>query len=202
MSELRANNGLTGRQITHWDDVRVEGVAGMHFSADGDWDSELLNAARALCFRAFGDRFSDEDWQHSFGGGRWVLLSESEVIVHAAVVPRTIVYGDIPLAVGYVEAVAVDPDHQGQGLGRLLMREVNAWIQREYELGLLSTSRQSFYSHAGWARWQGPTFVRDLGVTRRTEDEDDGIMFLATPRLAHVDVSQALTCEARDGDDW
>lgn len=67
---------------------------------------------------------------------------------------------------------------------------------------MLSTSAHAFYEALGWERWQGPTYVRDGETVVRTEDEDDGIMVLRNGPSAGLDLAQALTCDARPGDDW
>ena len=113
---------------------------------------------------AFGDdeeeRFADDDWAHALGGVHVVLDLDGEIVAHAAVVERELRVADRPLRTGYVEAVATTPDRQGQGLGSLVMGEVNAIIRDGFELGALGTGSQGFYERLGWLTWQGPTFVR------------------------------------------
>ena len=82
------------------------------------------------------------------------------------------------------------------------MAEAGALIRAEFEMGVLSTGRHSFYERLGWRRWQGPTFVQVGDALVRTEDEDDGVMVLPFGPRAHIDLTSAIACEARAGDDW
>jgi aminoglycoside 2'-N-acetyltransferase I len=104
---------------------------------------------------------------------------------------------------GYVEAVAADPRGGRRGLGSAVMREINAVIVAEYELGALSTGSHPFYERLGWVRWLGPTFVRAAdGEVTRTEEDDDGLMVLPTPSLPSPDLEAPIICEWREGDVW
>jgi aminoglycoside 2'-N-acetyltransferase I len=169
---------------------------------DGSLEPDLLSAARTLCTAAFGDRFSDEDWEHTFGGERVLAFDDGDLVGHAAVVPRTITVGEQPFRAGYVEGVAVRPQRQRDGFGRTMMTRLSMHVRARYELGALSTSRPGFYARSGWERWSGPSYVRDHDATHRTEDEDDGLMALRFGPSAHVALSSSITCLARSGDDW
>lgn len=168
----------------------------------GDLSPEQLLAVRALLDRAFGDRFSDDDWAHSLGGTHVLGVEGGSVVAHASVVPRLLEVDGRAVTTGYVEAVATLPSRQGQGLGSAVMTEAAAVVRRTYALGALSTSRHSFYERLGWERWLGPTYVRDGDDLVRTEEEDAGVMVLRVDVDAAVDLRAALSCEARAGDDW
>ena len=171
--------------------------------ADRDIDLGLRAAALDLCRATFGTRFSDDDADHTGGGVRLLIYDEGLLVGHAAVVPRRIEIGERVLRAGYVEGVAVLPEHQGRGLGTRLMRAVDAVVERDgYEVGVLSTGRHSFYERVGWQRWQGPSFVRNADGLRRTPDEDDGLMVLVVGATPDLDPTAPITCEARPGDDW
>jgi aminoglycoside 2'-N-acetyltransferase I len=165
-----------------------------------------IAAIRQVMTVAFGDdeeeRFTDDDWAHALGGVHVVLDIDGEIVCHAAVVERELRMADRPLRTGYVEAVATTPDRQGEGLGSLVMVEVNAIIRDGFELGALGTGSQGFYERLGWLTWQGPTFVRTADGPRRTPDEDGGIMVLATPTSPPLDLQAPLSCDWRMGDVW
>jgi aminoglycoside 2'-N-acetyltransferase I len=170
---------------------------------DAEIDPGLLVAARAICDTTFGDRFSDDDWDHTLGGVHLLLFDEGLLVGHAAVVPRSIGFGELTLRAGYVEGVAVLPEVQGRGLGSRLIRAANAILERDgSEVGVLSTSRTSFYARLGWATWQGPSFVRYADALVRTPDEDDGLMVLRVPATPDLVATWPITCDARPGDDW
>ena len=149
-----------------------------------------LAAARALMDDAFGDRFSDEDWEHALGGWHGVVEVEGAVVSHAAVVERTLEVDGRPYRTGYVEAMATAPAQQGAGLGSLLMVEAAAVIRAGFDLGALATGRHAFYERLGWERWRGPTYVRTASGLVRTEAEDDSILVLRHGATAGLDLSR------------
>lgn len=155
-------------------------------------------AVRALVFAAFAD-FSEDDWNHCLGGAHVLAYDGADLVAHAAVVPRRLWVGTRPVTAGYVEGVAVRPDHQGRGIGTLVMGSV-ADLVAAYGLGVLSTGRTAFYERLGWERWRGATYVRSGDEVVRTADEDDGIMVLRGREP--IDLTADITCEARSGDDW
>jgi aminoglycoside 2'-N-acetyltransferase I len=158
--------------------------------------------ARSLVDDAFGGRFEESDWHHALGGWHVLVTDGGSVVAHAAVVPRELHVDGRPVDAGYVEAVATAPARQGQGLGTLALREVDRLLRRHHELGALSTGAHRFYERLGWERWRGPTFVRVGDDVVRTPDEDDGIMVLRYGPTATLDLTAALSCGAREGDDW
>ena len=151
---------------------------------------------------AFGGRFADTDWDHALGGWHVLVTDGGALVAHASVVPRELHVDGRPVEAGYVEAVATAPARQGQGLGTLAMRGIDALIRRHHQLGALSTGLHAFYERLGWERWRGPTSVRTPDGLVRTPDEDDGIMVLRFGSTAGVDLGAPLSCEARRGDDW
>jgi len=161
-----------------------------------------LDEVRGLLDHAFDGDFADTDWEHTVGGQHVILVEEGEVISHASVVTRNLEVADRSFRAGYLEGVATHPEHQGKGFGAQVVTAANEAIRRLYELGALSTDRHSFYHRLGWERWQGPTYVRDGSRLVRTADEDDGIMVLRFGPSGAVDLTSALACDARSGDDW
>lgn len=167
-----------------------------------DLSADLLGQVRELALRAFGARFSPDDWAHALGGWHVVVAANGALAAHVAVVPRELLVAGVPMKAGYVEAVATDPACQHQGYGSLVMGEVGALLLREFEMGALSTALHGFYERLGWERWRGPTFVRRGSADVRTPDKDDEVMVLRLPRSAEVDVTEGLSCPPRTGGDW
>lgn len=168
-----------------------------------DLPPTLLAAVRRMVWAAFGDGgFAEEDWQHTFGGRRVLALDGEVPVGHAAVVPRLLQVGGRPVRTGYVEGVATAPDRHGTGVGSSVMTAAADIVRADYEMGALSTSRQTFYGRLGWERWLGATYVRDGANLVRTAEEDDGVMVLRHGVSADVDLTADLSCEARTGDDW
>lgn len=170
--------------------------------AEGELPAAMLERLQRLVVRAFDGDFAEEDWQHTYGGWRVVAYDGAVPVAHAAVVPRELRVGDRTLRTGYVEGVATEPHRQGAGLGSRLMAAATELVRRDYELGALSTGVPDFYARFGWERWQGPTYVRDGAQTRRTPEEDDGVMVLRFGPSTDVDLTAPIICQARPGDDW
>ena len=124
--------------------------------ATDELSTQQIAAIRELLWAAFADdedgAFTEHDWQHALGGTHFIALAIDEIVAHAAVVERTLHVGDVAVRTGYVEAVASAPKHQGRGHGSALMREVDALIERDFDLGALGTGSQGFYERLGLAR--------------------------------------------------
>ena len=165
--------------------------------------ADLLKQIRRLLEEAFEGDFSNEDWQHSLGGWHVVVDDNDGVLLsHAAVVPRVLEVAGCPFRAGYVEGVATVRSRQREGIGSLAMAGITKVLQREFELGALSTSRPDFYARLGWEPWGGPTFVRNGAQLIRTSDEDGGVMVLRFGPSGDTDLLAAISCEQRSGDDW
>jgi aminoglycoside 2'-N-acetyltransferase I len=169
--------------------------------ATGEAPAALLGELHAMCVRAFEGDFDPEDWDHALGGKHFVAYEADRPVAHAAVVERTLRVGDRPVRVGYVEAVATEPDSQGSGRGTEVMTAAGQWIRQEYELGLLATGEFHFYERLGWERWLGPTFVIDGQQLLRSPDADGAVMALRVGS-GTLDLMLPIACESRPGDDW
>ena len=171
-------------------------------------ESDQIDAAtraglRDLWRRAFGDRFSDDDADHAYGGVHVLARDGDRLIGHASAVPRRIRFGDQPWrTVGYVEAVATDPERQGEGVGRRTMRTLHQEISLRWPVALLSTGRATgFYELLGWEQWRGPSYTQTAdGVV--PDGEHGGLMVLRLGSSHLPDLSVAVTCEDRPGDAW
>ena len=171
-------------------------------------DDEVV-AIRRILWTAFDnpddpeEAMTEEDWDHALGGVHVVLEADGEIVGHASVVERELHVDGRPLRTGYVEAVAIDPAHQGHGFGSRLMTEIDAVIAETFELGALGTGSPEFYERLGWLQWAGPAFVRTPAGIQRTAEDDGGIMVLPTPRTPpDLDVTASISCDWRAGDVW
>ena len=165
-----------------------------------------LSALHALMTAAFAEDehggFTADDWQHAVGGTHFVLEDDGRIIGHASVVERELHVGGRPLRTGYVEAVAIEPARQRQGLGSLLMAAVNEHVDAGFELGALGTGSQPFYERLGWEIWPGPSAVRTDAGDRRTPDEDGYILVRRTPASPPLERDAVISCAWRPGDVW
>lgn len=158
---------------------------------------------RRLWARAFGDRFSDEDADHAYGGVHVLTREGGRLVGHASAVPRQIRFGDESWrTVGYVEGVATDPDRQGEGIGQRMMRVLQAEMRLRWPVALLSTGRaKGFYERLGWEHWCGLSYTQTAaGVV--ADGEHGGLMVLRFDPSVVPDLTVAVTCEDRPGDAW
>jgi GNAT superfamily N-acetyltransferase len=135
------------------------------------------------------------------------LAGAGDILAHAMIVDRGLYVGhepDLAIDAGYVEWVATRPDHQGEGNGTAVMREIGRIIGDEYALGALATGSNSFYERLGWETWQGPTSVRmPDGQRVRSPGEDGSVMILRTARTPEpFDLAGPIAVDWRAGDPW
>ncbi|MGI5242530.1 GNAT family N-acetyltransferase [Dactylosporangium sp. CA-139066] len=150
---------------------------------------------------AFGDRFDEHDLAHALGGLHVLAEAGGRIIGHAAVVQRSLLADGVPLRAGYVEAVAVHPDHQRLGYATAIMDEVERIIRAAYDIGALSAAAAAagLYARRGWVRWPGTTAVLTPKGARPTP-RDDGSTYVLP--VAAVPLEGVLTCDFRSGDVW
>jgi aminoglycoside 2'-N-acetyltransferase I len=162
----------------------------------------VRDALRALWDRAFGDRFDDHDAEHAYGGVHVLGYLDGSVVTHASAVPRRIRLGSEWQTIGYVEAVATDPAHQGAGLGRATMLRLHEELAIRWPAAMLSTGQATgFYERLGWERWQGTSYTQTAtGVV--PDGEHGGLIVLRVQPSAEPDLTQDVTCEDRPGDAW
>jgi aminoglycoside 2'-N-acetyltransferase I len=177
-------------------------MAELRTAHTADLDAATLEDARALLYEVFEDEMTEHDWDHALGGVHALVWEEGELVGHASVVQRRLVYGDRALRTGYVEGVAVRADRRGRGYGAAAMQEIERVVRGAYELGALGATEEAvpFYEARGWERWEGPTSaITPNGIVRT--DADDGSVF-----VLHVDEeldrTGDLACDWRDGDVW
>ena len=168
---------------------------------------ELAPAERAQLMDLFvaawpAEAFTADDLDHAIGGVHWVAEVDGLLVGHASVVERLLEADGRPMRTGYLEAVATLPAWRGRGIATRLLGAADEHIRAGFELGALSTGAHGLYERLGWERWRGPTFVRTADGQVRTQDEDDGIMILRTPRTPRLTLTEALSCEWRAGDAW
>ncbi|MBS9533344.1 GNAT family N-acetyltransferase [Mycobacterium sp. M1] len=167
-----------------------------------DLDDETRRDAHRMVTAAFGDRFSDTDWEHALGGMHALIWQHGSLIAHGAVVRRQLLYRGRSLRCGYVEAVAVRADHRGQGLATAVLDACEQVIRGAFDVGALSAGALSrrLYTARGWLPWRGPTSTLSPTGPIRTPDRDGTVYVL--PVGVDLDTAAELSCEWRDGDVW
>jgi len=168
---------------------------------DADLNTHIEVSLRELMAKAFEDDFSDDDWKNTYGGLRFFGHLEDRLIAHGAVVPRKMHIDGESVDVGYVEAIAVEPKHWRKGYGSLLLADITSFCKSEFSLSMLSTDETDFYSKSGWRVFQGISYVLQDGKEFRTEDEDDGLMFMLGDEPGLKEPRKAV-CNSRSGDAW
>ena len=177
-------------------------VTELRMAHTADLDAAAVTAARALLDEAFHGEVTEADWEHALGGVHALVWDGPALIGHGSVIQRRLLHRGRALRAGYVEAVAVRPDRQGQGHGATLMGALERVLRGAYDLGALGSTEEGagFYTARGWKLWQGPSSALTPAGIRPTPD-DDGCLYvfeLAVP----LDLSGELTCDWRDGDVW
>jgi aminoglycoside 2'-N-acetyltransferase I len=174
----------------------------LHTAHTADLSPETLAEARALLDEVFGDEMTDADWDHALGGIHALAYAGDVLVGHASVVQRQLIHRDRALRTGYVEGVAVHPDHRRKGHATALMTALHEVIGRAYDLGALGAADEAIplYAALGWLQWQGPTSALTPEGIRATPEEDGGIFVL--PGAAELDLTAGLTCDWREGDVW
>jgi aminoglycoside 2'-N-acetyltransferase I len=174
--------------------------------ATAELSEQEIEALRAILLAAFADNedggFTEDDWQHAIGGTHFLLGGDGRLVGHASVVERELHVDGRPVRTGYVEAVAIDPARQREGLGSRLMEAVAEHLDREFELGALGTGTQPFYERLGWEIWLGPSSVRTTNGPAATPDEDGYILVLRTRSSPPLRLTDPISCEWRPGDVW
>jgi aminoglycoside 2'-N-acetyltransferase I len=165
--------------------------------------AELTSAEIAGCRALMGvafDEFTDQDWDHALGGTHALVVDAGQVLAHGSLVMRRLLHGDRSLRCGYVEAVAVHPEHRRRGLGSQVMDALED-LAPAYDVLALSSSREGvpLYAVRGWSLWRGPSWVMTAGGSVRTPDEDGSLHVLGGSGL---DLDGPITCDWRDGDVW
>lgn len=168
-----------------------------------DASRSRLLGDHALWADAFGDRFTEDDADHAFGGVHVMAYDGPALVGHASAVPRRIRFGGKWCTVGYVEAVATRSERQRAGIYQAVMNALHNEIQHRWSVGVLSTGHaRGFYERLGWVSWEGPSYVLTEQGEVRTEDEDAGLMVRTFDGTPCIDPTVSMTCENRPGDAW
>jgi aminoglycoside 2'-N-acetyltransferase I len=159
-----------------------------------------LGDLRAFLDEAFDGDFSDEDFEHAFGGTHFVILARGQLIAHGSVVLRRISFDGQVYATGSLEAMAVALEWRGHGIGSKLLAALTDFCRSSFAVSMLSTGSHAVYEHRGWRRFNGESHLATDSGLLRTEDDDDGLMVLTS--LEHVVAANQATCDFRSGDVW
>ena len=84
------------------------------------------------------------------------------------------------------------------------MRDVDAYLDDHYALGLLGTGSHHFYERLGWQTWRGPSSVRGKKEGETPTPDDDGyLMALRTGSSPpDLDPDAPISCDWRPGEVW
>jgi aminoglycoside 2'-N-acetyltransferase I len=177
-------------------------VSELQTAHTADLDAATLTSVRALLEAAFAGEFEDHDWEHALGGIHALVWDGRELVAHASVVQRRLLYRGRALRCGYVEAVAVRADARRRGHGGATMDALERVIRGAYDLGALGATADgaALYTSRGWQRWEGRLFALTPSGVVRTQEEEGHIYVL--PAGAELDLGEELTCDWRDGDVW
>jgi aminoglycoside 2'-N-acetyltransferase I len=177
-------------------------VADLRTAHTADLDPAGLKAARALLDEVFNGEVTESDWEHALGGMHALVWDGPTLIGHGSVIQRRLLHRGRALRAGYVEAVAVRADRQGEGHGAAVMGALERVLRGAYDLGALGSTDEGagFYAARGWKLWRGPSSALTPAGVRRTAD-DDGCLYVFE-LVVPLDLDGELTCDWRDGDVW
>jgi len=146
-------------------------VAELRTAHTADLDPAAREAARALLDEAFHGDMTEADWEHALGGVHALVWDGPALIGHGSVIQRRLLHQGRALRAGYVEAVAVRPDRQGEGHGAALMSALERVLRGAYDLGALGSSEEGagFYAAPTCSslpcRWTSPASSSATGGT-------------------------------------
>lgn len=145
-----------------------------------------------------------EHWT-DLGPGPHAMLRDDDgsLLAHACVDWIQVEIDGRVVRAGYLEDVAARADVRGRGFGTAVVTAAQGEIERRAEVGLLATGEFAFYERLGWARWIGPTSVREAdGSVTPTIEDDDAIMALLVPATPDwVEPSMPIRRPRRDPDE-
>jgi aminoglycoside 2'-N-acetyltransferase I len=111
---------------------------------------------------------------------------DGQLVAHACWTTRQLQPAGLPpLRTAWVDAVFVDPPHQHQSIGTLMMRRL-AGLTADFELRALGTERMSFFARLRWEPWDGP----NTGVLH---DPADTLMILRTTTSPQLDTTVPIS---------
>jgi aminoglycoside 2'-N-acetyltransferase I len=166
-----------------------------------DINRELSEKIKSMLHRAYEGDFSEEDWEHTLGGVRYLGWIGDELIANGSICSRTIWLNDIETHVGYIEAIAVEPKFWSKGYGTQLMQSISKDALSAYSVSMLSTSEKGFYRRVGWTDFRGESFVTLSNKEVRTANDDKGLMLLGSDADYLTRIIKVV-CESRSGDVW
>jgi aminoglycoside 2'-N-acetyltransferase I len=166
-----------------------------------DLDAGTRSAIRDLLDAEF-DNFTDEAFENVLGGVHALIFEGAELIGHASVVQRRMLYGGRALRAGYIEGVAVREDRRRRGHGQAMMCALERVVRSAFDLGALGASADGarLYTARGWQRWRGSSSAMTPDGIHRTADMDGAIYVLEVS--VPLDASRDLICDWRDGSLW
>lgn len=176
----------------------VSGKPSILRAATHELSSHQITELKQFLHDAFDGEFSDEDFEHCVGGVHFLLMVEGTLIGHASVIERALRIDTTELRIGYLEAMAIAELSRGKGWGSHLLTSVNDYIRLQFGAGALSTGDNSFYTHAGWQTWHGPSHIIRDQQWFASPEEDGGIMTLDIEGSR----MEPIAIEHRAGDAW
>ncbi len=161
--------------------------------------SNRIRTILDLCNRAYEEDL--EPLFQTFGKATHLLgRIDATLVTHLMWVTRYLKPDGMHiLKTAYIEMVATDPDHSGQGYATALLQLVPEAVA-SFDLAALCPAETRIYHRLGWQYWRGDLYIRtDSGVEKTPEAR---IMVLELPRTPPLDYDADLSAEWREGEVW
>ncbi len=161
-----------------------------HFRWETELDEREHQQLADLLRRAFArtpGAFADRSWERARKEARLWLATEDDLpVAHLAVERRVVGVAGLDVLLAGVGDVAVDPAHQGAGLGRALVGALRAALatvlRADYALLQCGEDVADFYLRSGWTRVPNAVRQLNLGDQRTPELNHEPTMVMAGTR--------------------
>lgn len=109
-----------------------------------DINKELSEKIKSMLHRAYEGDFSEEDWERTLGGVRYLGWIGDELIANGPICSRTIWLNYIETHVGFIEAIAVEPKFWSKSYGTQLIQLISKDTLSAFTVFMLSLFEKVF----------------------------------------------------------
>ena len=134
-------------------------------AAKADERDEIVDLISAVFVEKCRPRYASQHYQDStyaLDQSR-VCVVDGKIVSYVRVSDRSMYIGEAVLKLGGIGMVVTSPEYRGRGYASALLRDAIAYMEAQnYDLSLLFTTIQPFYTPLGWAPFPQTTFELEL----------------------------------------